>query len=210
MSKTYVVQPGDCISSIAYDHGFFPDTIWTLSDNSALHDLRKNPNILAPGDKVVIPDKRPRVESGDTDKVHSFVRKGVPEQLRIQLFYADQPRKNEDYTIEIDGKLAKQGKTDDDGAVLIPIVPNARRGRLLLRNGKEEIALDLGRLEPVETLEGVQIRLRNMGYFFGEIDGQMSDDLEEAIVRFQADCNMEPTGEIDDPTRAQLKSKYGG
>jgi Putative peptidoglycan binding domain len=210
MSQNYEAKPGECISSISFDHGFFPGTIWNLEENRVLRELRGNPQVLAPGDKVFIPDKRPRNESCATDQLHCFKRKGVPEQFRIQLLYDDQPRKNEAFVLEIEGKVVKSGKTGVDGVIQIPIVPNARRGRLLLRGGSEEIALELGRLEPVEMLEGVQMRLRNLGYFAGEVDGQMSDDLEYALVCFQSDNDLEPTGDVDDKTRALLKSRYGG
>lgn len=210
MSQNYQTKPGDCISSIAFDNGFFPETLWNLEENRALRELRQNPQVLAPGDQVFIPDKRQKSESCALDQVHRFVRKGVPEHFRIQLLYDDEPRAGEPFVLEIEGQVVKRGKTGDDGVIQIPIVPDAQKGRLLLRDGAEEITLELGCLEPVEMLEGVQMRLRNLGYFDGEVDGQSSDDLEYAIVCFQADSGMEPTGEPDNQTRALLKSKYGG
>jgi N-acetylmuramoyl-L-alanine amidase len=210
MSGYYVAQSGDCLSSIAFEHGFEPDTLWHLDENRPLRELRQNPHALAPGDRLYIPDLRQRVEHGATGQLHRFVRKAVPEVLRVQLMYDDEPRKNEEFTIEIDGKLAKRGRTGGDGVVLVPIIPNARAGRILFADGGEEIALQLGRLQPVETPAGAQARLQNLGYFHGEADGTLSDALEAAIVCFQADHDLEPSGELDAPTRSLLVTTYGG
>ena len=76
------------------------------------------------------------------------------------------------YQIKIDGK-AEKGKTDAEGVLKHRIPPNAHRGRLLLNPGtpeEEEHLLNLGYVDPVEQVTGVQARLRNLGYECGLID----------------------------------------
>ena len=57
MAISYQVKEGDCLSSIAFEQGFFPDTIWNHSNNAVLKEKRKDPNVLMQGDVVFVPDR---------------------------------------------------------------------------------------------------------------------------------------------------------
>lgn len=207
--KKYTVKQGDCISSIAFKYGFFPDTIWNDSKNSKLKQDRKDPNVLLPGDEVYIRDKEEKEESCASEKKHRFKRKGVPERLRIQFMDEEEkPRANEAYILEIDGDLS-EGKTDKDGKVEIWIPPNAKEGRITFRDSGEEYELELGELDPVTEITGVQARLSNLGFYEGEIDGKMSEELENAIRDFQDNKDLDPTGKLDESFRQKLKKVYG-
>jgi Putative peptidoglycan binding domain len=81
----YLVQSGDCISSIAKTHGHFWETLWNDPANAKLKAARGNPNILFPGDRVTIPPIRNKVESRPNNARHRFVRKGVPSKFRLRL-----------------------------------------------------------------------------------------------------------------------------
>jgi hypothetical protein len=85
MPIRHEVQPGDCVTSLAFDAGFFPDTVWNDGENAELKQKRKEMNLLEPGDVVVIPDLRVKEESGGTDAKHKFRRKGVPAKLKIKV-----------------------------------------------------------------------------------------------------------------------------
>ena len=56
--KAHQVEQGECLSSIAYECGFFPDTIWNHPQNAELKRKRNNPNALMLGDIISVPDKR--------------------------------------------------------------------------------------------------------------------------------------------------------
>jgi N-acetylmuramoyl-L-alanine amidase len=81
----HIVQQGECVSSIAEDYGFFWQTIWNHPENSALKQARGEPNVLEPGDEVVIPDKTLKEQNCPSDQRHSFRRKGTPAKLRLRL-----------------------------------------------------------------------------------------------------------------------------
>src|SRR3982750_635578 len=74
---SYLVQQGDCLESIAFAHGLDWQTMWLAPENAVLRDAR-NANILLSGDRLFVPAIRPKSVDCATDKVHSFVRKGVP------------------------------------------------------------------------------------------------------------------------------------
>jgi N-acetylmuramoyl-L-alanine amidase len=75
---------------------------------------------------------------------------------------------------------------------------------------REELELGLGEIDPVEDISGVQARLNNLGFHCGEEDGEHDALLEQAIADFQARHDLEPTGELDDATRATLLEEHGG
>ena len=76
--RKYTVKQGDCISSIAFEYGYFPDTLWNDPKNSKLKHDREDPNSLMPGDEVYIRDKEAKQASCASEKKYRFKRKGVP------------------------------------------------------------------------------------------------------------------------------------
>jgi hypothetical protein len=212
MPIRYIVKQGDCISSIAFEHGFFPDTIWNYPDNAKLKELRLDPNVLLPGDTVVIPNLRLKEVSEPTNMVHKFQRKGVPEKLRLQFKLNDLPRVDEPYNLEIDGKIIITGKkTDEEGRIECSIPPNAREILVTFNEGREVYKIYAGFLNPIEEISGVQARLSNLGYYQGPIDNKSSEELEAAIRSFQEANNLvSRDGTLNNETRDSLKQAYGG
>jgi hypothetical protein len=96
MSMKYIVKQSDCIDSIAHRFGFFPDTLWKHPANSELKKLRKDPNVLQPGDTVEIPDLQLGEESCVTEEKHTFKRKGVPAKLRLVFYRPVPPEEQQD------------------------------------------------------------------------------------------------------------------
>ena len=207
MAINYTVKQGDCISSIAFEHGFFGDTIWNHANNSKLQQKRKDPNVLMPGDIVFVPDKRLKEVSEPTEQVHKFRCKNTPEKLKLQLLKEGEPRANEEYELEIDA-LKFSGKTDSQGRLEQSTPPNAKQGKLILKNGEEVYQLMLGHLNPHDETTGVQGRLRHLGFYFGSIDGKISTELEHAIQAFQISQDIEPDGELNDETLNALENVY--
>jgi hypothetical protein len=168
------VKQGECISSIAQDYGFFWETLWNLPENAELKQKRKNPNILSPDDQVFVPDKREKTENGATEQLHRFRRKGEPARARMVFMQGNQPLSRERYVLEIDGKLTK-GVLGPDGEVEIGIPGNAQSGRILIGPEQDEYPIQLGAVDPIDTMKGVQQRLNNLGYDCGEVDGVLGE-----------------------------------
>ena len=215
MPRQYVVKQGDCISSLAADFGFLPDTIWNDSGNADLQATREKLGILFPGDVVIIPDIRLRAEECQTDQKHVFELKGRTEKFRLILLdERDLPRENVEYTLVVAGRTF-HGVTGDDGLLEETIRANARQGKLLLRDGitTESYTLNLGHLDPITEVTGVQARLTNLGFNCGSIDGILSEATIAAIrefqEQFQEQQDLPPAGEMDDNTRNKLEEIYG-
>jgi len=208
MAINYSVKQGDCISSIAYEHGFFPDTIWNHPNNEELKKKREDPNVLMPGDIVFIPDKRIKELSEPTNNVHKFRCKNTPEKFKLQLMLDKSPRAGEEYELDVDG-LKFPGKTDAEGKLQHSIPPDAKHGTLKLVSSGETYQLQLGHLNPSDEITGAQGRLRNLGLYFGPLDGQMSAALEVAILEYQLLKDLELDGELNEETKAALKQDHG-
>lgn len=207
MPTTVTVRQGDCIASIADTHGFFPDTIWDHTENRELKELRKNPNVLAPGDRVHIPDLTERKERIATEKKHSFRRKGVPEVLRVQFLIEGEPRADQSCCVKI-GPKDIETMTDQDGWLEVPIPPGAAKAVVKFETGGR-YELDLGGMDPVTTIEGVQKRLQNLEIYHGPVDGKASGELSKAIELFQRVHDLDPTGTMDTDTQTVLEEEAG-
>jgi N-acetylmuramoyl-L-alanine amidase len=208
MAEDHKVKQGDCSSSIAFEKGFFVDTIWNHPNNKELKEKRKDPNVLMPGDIVFVPDKRLKEVSEATNNVYKYKCKNTPEKLKLQFFKADEPRANEDYELEIDG-LKFSGKTDSQGRLEQSIPPSAAKGQIRLLKDGDTYDLLLGNLDPYDEVTGVQGRLRHLGFYFGSIDGKITAELEHAIQEFQITKDIEPDGELNGPTIDALKAAFG-
>lgn len=206
--QTHRATQGDCILSIGKEYGFFWQTLWNHPENAALKTERKDPNVLKPDDEVFIPEKELKEENCATEKRHKFLLKGAPAKLRLQLMRFNKPRANKPYIIDIDGALVS-GTTDAEGRIEIGIPSGARQGKLILKDGKEVYPLNLGHLDPVSEISGVQARLNNLGYECGEVDNVLGALTVAALKLFQEEQRLPVTGEPDAATCDKLREVHG-
>lgn len=206
--KKYVVKQGDCLSSIGARFGFFPEVLWDLPENAELKNLRKDPNVLCPKDIIYIPDKRQKTETAAADQKHRFRKKNTPAVLRLQLLDSeDKPRAGINYVLDLGGRLIN-GTTDGDGKLEESIPSDTKTASLTLEN-EDVIPLELGALDPIDMVSGVKERLLNLGYECGSINEQIDDEAEEALKEFQAEHDLEETGQIDQATKDKLLEIHG-
>jgi hypothetical protein len=202
------VMQGECISSIAKDSGHFWQTIWDHMANAELKLRRRQPNMLLPGDAVLVPNKRPKEDPGSTDSHHKYRRRGEPAKLQLRVLEDDQPRANQAYSIEIDGRTFT-GTTDAEGRLECPIPGNARHGRLVIGDDQEEYDLCLGCVDPVTEVSGLQTRLNNLAFDCGPADGVLGPRTSAALRGFQSSHGLPATGEADRATLAKLVEAHG-
>jgi hypothetical protein len=211
MARIHKVEPGECLSSIGFDTGFFPQTLWELPENTPLREKRESPNILREGDEVFIPDLRLKQQTAPINLRHRFKRKGIPEILRVRfLDEYDEPRPGLKYELKIAGLLRK-GETDKGGWLEEWIPPDAMEASITILDEtgetpiEEKYDVQLGRLNPYKDEDGVRARLENLGIECGETE----EDLSIAISSFQNRYDdLDVTGVADEKTVARLKELH--
>lgn len=205
------VKQGDSLSSIADQYGFFWETLWNHPNNAALRETRKSPNVLMARDRIFIPEKTAKEEAGSTGRTHTFRLKGIPVRLNYRLLdEEDQPRAGVRYTLSVDGKQVAAGITPADGLITAIISPRAKTAEVVVHapEGEEIYQFDIGHLNPSEFTSGIQARLKNLGYYAGEITGQMDEETGNALSHFQADAGLPVTGELDEATKQALAGRH--
>jgi N-acetylmuramoyl-L-alanine amidase len=207
MSKgeIYTIAAGDCLSGIAWMRGFGRwQTIYEAPENEKFRKKRPNPNVIYPGDELVIPEKEMREESCASEKRHHFKVHRSTWILRIEL--RDELFKgieNLPFVLEIPGGVKIDGKTRTNGRIETPVPAWAKTATLRLPG--RQIALHLGGLDPVRQVTGVQQRLNNLGFNAGAVDGILGPKTRKAVAAFQAtQPDLKATGALDDDTLRRL------
>ncbi|WP_437940502.1 peptidoglycan-binding protein [Sorangium sp. So ce341] len=212
---SYVVGPGDGMSSIADRTGFFWETLWNLEENAALKAARDNPEILMPGDRVTIPERRIKEVPCETARRHRFRRRGVP--VRVIFTVEDDGGRRfagAKYLLKV-GEAEYRGETGADGSIEQWVTPAARTGTLTVWPDREpftealEWRIGIGELDPIDSIAGVQARLSNLAYDCGAERGALGPKTRRALRLFQHNQGIEVTGAIDEATVARLRDVYG-
>jgi hypothetical protein len=221
MAHEHVVQQGEHLAGIAARNGFSSFLpIWNHAENAELRALRKNPNILFPGDRLFIPDREQRQETGATEQRHRFVAAATSLELRVKVHdqgfqpihgrcdlkadsgTSEMPQAGDVYQKPIDPLLEK-------AELGFPRPPDAR--------ARLPIPVQIGGLDPLKTLSGQQQRLNNLGYFAGfkKTEATSAKAVDEqfrwAVEEFQCD-HMGPNqvdGVLGPLTLATLEKVYG-
>jgi N-acetylmuramoyl-L-alanine amidase len=216
MATDYTVRQGDYLSKIAKEFGFSDYlTIWNHPDNSELKSKRKNPNVLYPGDKLVIPDRNLREENCPVDKRHIFKKKGPALRLRLILEDAyEEPIANAQCLLAIEGGF-RSITTDGQGKIDEPLAPGTTRATIIIQDAQQthlnnvEIPIKIGHLDPLEELSGQRARLKNLGYFPGKADDKNGPAFVTAVERFQAEHGLTVDGICGPKTQGKLKEVHG-
>ncbi len=197
------VQPGDCVASLGFKQGHLVEAVWSHPGNEKLRSERQSPYVLEAGDVLALPEKRVRTVTVATGQRHVFRRLGVPEKLRLQLCREGKPVADAPYELVIEG-ASHQGKTDAEGRIEHRISPAGGRCTLTVLNEVYELAL--GHLSPVSTREGMRSRLVNLGRLE---EAAEESALTAALALFQAEEDLDITGEVDEPTWRRMLEIYG-
>jgi hypothetical protein len=210
MGRQHKVVQGECLSSIARNYGYRNyQGIYNHPDNLALRSKRPNPNLIYPGDILIIPDKELKTVERPTDQRHVFVARGSKTFLAIEVLVDGQPVPNAQYELTV-GRQIYRGSTTADGLIKQEIEPLEMRGTLKIVDPLLEWDLQIGALDPVEEVTGVQQRLNNLGYVCGPEDGVAGPRTRGALRQFQSQHQLRLNGNIDAATQSMLKNAHDG
>ena len=207
--QSHEVVDGECTASIAADSGMPWSKIWDASENDGLREDGREPNLLAPGDALHIPERETKDESLATSRKHRVVLSGQTVTVHLTLVGSHEPLADEPFVVEYSGKT-EEGTTDGEGKLEFTLPAKLRSATLELPERKSKYTLKLGSLGPASTLAGAHARLHNLGW----ADPRPSDPTDEeptreALRQFQDAEGLEPSGELDDDTISALQDAYG-
>lgn len=205
----HVVQQGETLGSIAHRCGVTPESVWDASENAELRELRGEGNILRPGDVLFVEEgEPPLIESLDVGGSNRFKAQIPMHWINLNFDHNGEPVANESYELVAEGQRL-EGTSDGQGRVRLSLRVTSRRARLTFPGRRLSYQLDVGGLDPIEEMTGVQTRLRQLGFFGGEIDGRESRELTQSLLRFQQMHGLTESGQADAETRARLQEEHG-
>ena len=213
----HTVQQGECLASIAKQYGFYSwRTIYDHPENADFKEKRPNPNIISTGDQIFIPEKEVKTASRATGTAHRFVRVSDSHLIRVVLKNSKgKPYAGKKFKLTV-GDTVYEGTTGADGLVEQKIEGHESEAELQLwlksdGSGKPIVwKLNVGHLDPVEEVTGVQARLNNLGFKCGAVDGDVGALTQAALKAFQREKGLSETGAIDEATRGKLRDLHEG
>jgi peptidoglycan hydrolase-like protein with peptidoglycan-binding domain len=211
MPASHTIVDGDTVARLAAAAGLLPDTVWNDPANDALRETREHPNLLVPGDVLVIPDRRVKEVTIATGKAHTFVRHSVPDEFHERFLDRDgKPREGVAYLVSVDSVAVEQAKLGADGGIRIALHPGACEVQVELNDGGavETYRFRVGFLLPLSELRGVQQRLCSLGHVC-PTDGAAGEETTAALRAFQNKHGLNETGEADDATKEALRDQFG-
>ena len=182
--------------------------IWDAPQNAELRAIR-DPMILAPGDNVFIPDPEPKsVSARAGSTVRYTVKRRKPVFLRLVVHGVDGKElpKGTWFTLEV-GTLRIRHQLDEGGLLVVEVPYSESRATLYIDNYEYE--LDLGHLDPIETVRGWWARLVALGFLADAPQTIPSENAIRAVLHFQLHYKLKADGIVGPETTRKLKQVYG-
>lgn len=213
----HMVRQGECLISIARRYGFASwHKIYDHPENASLRERRPNPNILLAGDRVFIPELIPGTEEAVTKRRNRFRLTRKPVKVRLVIEDKETgPLAGLPYELSV-GLRTFQGTTGDDGLVEEIVDPLETRGFLTVwmtesrSGGTLSFPIQIGHLDPIDEVSGIQARLNQIGFPCGRVDGRLGPRTSAALRAFQQTQGLDPADGTPNPeTKRRLQNEVG-
>jgi hypothetical protein len=218
--RAYIVGRGEDLESIAARLGFDAQEVWNASENQELREQRGDPQVLAPGDVLYVPD---------VEETELAVRARTTNEYTADIEYVEvnlalsaggsEARANEPY--EIHGlRSVVSGSADGEGNIRVEVPAHVRTLDVRFPEQQSAARVRLGHLDPTSESTGVRTRLHNLGHLAsGDMLGPRyapdrapaaaAEELRQAVLRFQEALGLKLTGELDEPTSKAIRDRHG-
>jgi len=210
------VEEGESVSQLSERFGIPTQTIWSDPANQELSSHTRTSYVLNPGDKLHIPERGVRYMDVSVDKRYRIKCRGAMEILRVRYLNLDKtPRSGAPYLLRLveGGGLApldRTGNSTGDGVIEEFVPASLSRAELLVgpADDRQCHIVQVGYLDPVTTIPGVQARLDNLGYYCTDDDGTLGPATRMALEAFQIDNDLDITGVPDSATQDALRKVH--
>jgi hypothetical protein len=186
--EPYVIKQGDHLSLLAYKFDFDAGDVWNDPANEALRNLSRDPDMLAPGDVLYIPDqidKDPAKHSLAIGQTNTFTTEAPTVDLQIK--FADPEFASMALTVpelpDVTGL-----STDGDGIVHLTLPVTLQAFTVIFTADGTTFECRVAHVDPVGTRSGVIQRLQNLGYLdpSAAADVFEEDEVQGALDAFVA------------------------
>lgn len=202
----HTVVAGEWASSIAHAYGIedWKESVWNDANNSDLQ-VKRDPYVLAPADKVFIPEIGTKRDDAATTKRHTYQIGNDRDVFRLRLVGRNgAPLKDTDvhwsYTAMESAGVADVIRTNADGYIKIQCPRDTIEIRIRYQfhdpaakaNVPCSAVFDMGHLRPMREDDdeqvralGVQARLRGLGFMRGPLSGEVDPQTLAAVRGFR-------------------------
>ncbi|MBB1281225.1 peptidoglycan-binding protein [Pseudoalteromonas sp. SR41-1] len=217
MTQQHTVAQGETLLRIAKQYGYQTSkALYNHPSNAEFKALRPDPNLIYPGDKITIPPKKEKFIPLRTNSINSFVVQNEKEYFRLQIIHEDGDDITGKRIVITIGSQTIDTVLPSNGLIEVELNENdSLTGQVDLylkedqSSPSESFTAQVGHLDPIDTLSGVQARCNLLGFDCGTVDGINGSKTKAGVSDFQYEHDLEVDGIAGAKTKAKLQQVFG-
>jgi N-acetylmuramoyl-L-alanine amidase len=217
MTQQHTVAQGETLLRIARQYGYQTSkALYNHPSNAEFKALRPDPNLIYSGDKITIPPKKEKFIPLRTNSINSFVVQNEKEYFRLQIIHEDGDDITGKRIVITIGSQTIDTVLPGNGLIEVELNENdSLTGQVDLylkedqSSPSESFTAQVGHLDPIDTLSGVQARCNLLGFDCGTVDGISGSKTKAGVRDFQYEHDLEVDGIAGAKTKAKLQQVFG-